>query len=42
MYFNIVCICNTDLEVEDMDTIKCQNCGRIYDDKGILIGQEEV
>ena len=42
MYFHILCLCNTDLEVEDGDTIQCENCGRIYDDKGILIGWEDI
>jgi len=39
MYFHILCLCNTDLEVEDGDTVKCFNCGKEYDDKGVLIGQ---
>jgi hypothetical protein len=40
MTFYITCVCNTELEVEDMNTIKCFNCGRIYDDRGSLIGYE--
>ena len=42
MTFDIVCICETDLEVEDMDTVQCPNCGRIYDDRGIFQWQEDL
>ena len=38
--YTIICICNTELEVEDIDTVKCPNCGKVYDDRGTLIGQE--
>jgi len=38
--YTIICICNTELEVEDMDTVKCPNCGKVYDDRGTLIEQE--
>ena len=41
-YFTITCICNFDLEVEDNGTVKCPYCGRIYDDRGNLIGQENI
>ena len=40
MTFTIVCICNMELEVEDGDTVKCPDCGRVYDDRGVLIGRE--
>ena len=35
--FIIVCICNMELEVEDIGTVECPDCHRVYDDRGVLI-----
>lgn len=37
----IVCICNMELEVEEMGTIKCPDCNRVYDDRGVCLGIEK-
>jgi len=42
MIYHITCICNFDLEIEDGDTEKCPDCGRVYDDRGVIIGHEEI
>ena len=33
----VICICQTELEIEDGKIMECPNCGRAYDDRGCLL-----
>jgi hypothetical protein len=39
--FEIECLCGMPLEVEDDGIVECPDCGRIYDDRGMLISKKD-
>jgi len=38
--FEIECLCGMPLEVENDGIVECPDCGRIYDDRGMLISKK--
>lgn len=36
MLYKVLCVCNFELEIEEGEEKQCPDCGRIYDDRGVL------
>jgi len=34
--YTVICLCNTELEVEENSIVECFNCGRSIDDRGVM------
>jgi ribosomal protein L37AE/L43A len=34
--FTVICVCNTEIEIEENSVAECFNCGRSIDDRGVI------